>query len=182
MDQIENTPVIETVAPPAVTFTLAPDAVASAIALATEQAAAKEVEKAAKKDADKAKKEAEKLENVAKKDAEKAERKAAKKVESDAKKAAAKAERDIAKPKAAQFVQNDVARPNPETQCGKVWAIADAASEQISAPVALPVLLILTAAEGLNEGNVKTAYSRWRKFNGVSGRTVAANVDVPAAA
>lgn len=70
--------------------------------------------------------------------------------------------------------QNGVRRPKPDTLCGRAWALFDKASQLLQQPV--PVNFAITIAEkfGLNEGNVKTEYARWKKFNGVEGR-----IDIP---
>ena len=66
--------------------------------------------------------------------------------------------------------QNGIRRPKPDTLCGKAWAIADQLSEKFGQPTPIKELLEAAKAEGLNEGNVKAEYARWRKFHGVTGR------------
>lgn len=116
--------------------------------------AARETELSAKKQA--------KLDAKQAKDDERAEKKAAveaeKKVKADEKKANQMPEK------------NEVRRPRPESLCGQAWAFADKLSSELKQPVPIKQLLEATDAAGLNPGNVKAEYARWRKFNGVTGR------------
>lgn len=66
--------------------------------------------------------------------------------------------------------QNGIRRPKPDTKCGRAWAIADELSNELGQPTPIAQLLERATAEGLNEGNVKAEYARWRKFNGITGR------------
>lgn len=116
---------------------------------------AKKAEAAEAKKAEKAQKEAE---AKAKKEAEKAEKEAQK-----AAKIAAKEANKM--PKA-----NDVRRPKPDTLCGKAWAIFDSLSASTGVPATIGDSLKVASEQGLNEGNVRAEYARWRKFFGVSGR------------
>jgi chromosome segregation ATPase len=68
--------------------------------------------------------------------------------------------------------QNGIRRPRPATKCGRVWELADSLSTEAQ-PVSIAELLATANAEGLNEGNTKAEYARWRKFNGITGRIVA---------
>lgn len=68
--------------------------------------------------------------------------------------------------------QNGVRRPKPTTKCGRVWEIADMLSATAGQPTPVKDLLETAKSEGLNEGNTKAEYARWRKFHGVSGRIV----------
>lgn len=70
--------------------------------------------------------------------------------------------------------QNGVRRPKPDTLCGKAWALFDECSRRLASPVPVNFALTLAPNFGLNEGNVKTEYARWKKFNGVEGR-----IDIP---
>lgn len=150
--------------------------------IAAEAAAAKatkEAEKQAKAEAAAAKKAAEK----AAKDAEKAAAKAAKEAEKEAKalalanakaaKEAEKAAKQAAKQTEKQPEQNGIVRPKPNTACGKAWAIMDSLSMKAGSATPIAPVLEVAKTEGLNEGNVKCEYSRWRKFHGVTGRIVA---------
>jgi hypothetical protein len=134
-----------------------------------------------KADADKAKADAK-----AKKDAEKAEKEKAA-AEAKAKKEAeakAKAEaKAAAKPAKVQMPeQNGVRRPKPEGLCGKAWAEMDRLSSVLGQPVPIATLLESTNKAGLNEGNVRAEYARWRKFNGVTGRVTLPTPPAAAAA
>lgn len=118
------------------------------------KAIAREEERAAKKAA---------------KEAEKAEREAAKEAEKQAK--ADEAARKQAEREANRMPeQNGIRRPKPNTKCGRTWEIADEISKELGQPAPIAALLERANAEGLNEGNTKAEYARWRKFNGVTGR------------
>jgi ATPase subunit of ABC transporter with duplicated ATPase domains len=108
----------------------------------------------------------------------------AKKAEKEAEKAAKQAERD-AKAKAREEAkaakaaereanrmpeQNGIRRPKPDTLCGRAWQIADDLSAKFGQPTPIKDLLEAAEAEGLNAGNVKAEYARWRKFYGITGR------------
>lgn len=141
-----------------------PEEKAAADKAAAEKAAAEKAEKDAAK---KAEKEAAKL----KKEAEAAERKA--------KKEAEKAQEKAAKEASKMPEQNSVRRPKPDTLCGKAWTIFDNISAKNGAPASIKESLEAARADGLNEGNVKAEYARWRKFYAISGRIAA---PTPAAA
>ena len=167
-------------APAGTPDTAAADAAAIAQAQATAAAAA-----AAKAEAD-AKKAKDKADKKAQADLDKATKaadKAAAKAAADATKAADKLAKDAEKAKKKEDAvarklaskmptQNGVTRPKAETLCGQAWAAADHLSKQLGQPVPIAVLLEATNKAGLNEGNVKAEYARWRKFNGVTGRIV----------
>ena len=141
-------------------------------AAAAEKAAAKAAAKAAKEEAAAAKKladEAAKAERKAAAEAAKAEKAEAAKAEK-ARKITEKEAAKAAKEAARMPEQNGVRRPKPTTLCGKVWDLADNLSNQLGQPVPISTLLEHARPAGLNEGNVKTEYARWRKFHGVTGR------------
>ncbi len=71
---------------------------------------------------------------------------------------------------APQPEQNDVRRPKAETLSGQAWAICDAVTEANCTWAAIGEVLERSVAQGLNEGNVRAEYARWRKFNGITGR------------
>lgn len=137
------------------------------------EAEAKKAEKAALKKAEADAKKAEKDRIAAEKAAQKDLDKAAKEADK-----VAKAAEKLAKAEAAKAAkeanrmpeQNGVRRPKPDTLCGKAWALADKLSAELGQPTPIANLLEAARAEGLNEGNVKAEYARWRKFLGVSGR------------
>ena len=138
---------------------------------AAADAAAKEAKAAAKAEA-KAKKDAE---AAAKKEAklkEKSDKEAAKLAEKTAKEEAKKAA-EAAKAATKMPEQNGVRRPKPDTLCGKAWAIFDNVSTKNGAPASIKESLDVARGEGLNEGNVKAEYARWRKFYAISGRIAA---------
>ena len=127
---------------------------AEAKRLKDEQKAAEKAEKEAKKEAEKAAKEAEK---------------AAKEAEKEDAAAAAKAAKEAQK----MPESNGVRRPKPETLCGKAWAIFDEVSQKNGAPASIKESLVVAKERGLNEGNVRVEYARWRKFFGITGRVTA---------
>ncbi len=143
--------------------------------IAAEKAAAAEAKAAAK--AEKVAKAAEaKAQKAAEREAKKGEAKAAKeaavaqkKADKEAKAAAVKAAKEANR----QPEQNGVRRPKPDGQCGKAWAIFDSVSQKNGAPASIAESLVIANSQGLNEGNVKAEYARWRKFNGVTGRVAA---------
>lgn len=136
--------------------------------LAAEKAAAaakKAEEKAAAKAARDAAKAEEKEKNKAKKEAEKA-AKEAEKAQKAAEKEAAKTAKEASK----MPESNGVRRPKPETLCGRAWAVFDEVSAKNGAPASIKESLEIAVARGLNEGNVRVEYARWRKFFGITGR------------
>lgn len=94
----------------------------------------------------------------------------AKKAAKEREKAEAKVKREEEKAANAQPQQNGITRPRPDTACGQCWALFDAMSAKMGAPV--PVAYALQAAEskGLNKDTAKTQYARWKTFNGITGR------------
>jgi len=66
--------------------------------------------------------------------------------------------------------QNGIRRPKPGTKCGQVWELADTLSAKFGQPTPVKELLVEVKNAGMNEGNAKAEYARWRKFNGVVGR------------
>lgn len=144
----------------------------AAEAAAAETAAAEKAAKDAEKAAAKAKKEADAAEKKAKKEAEKAEKEAAK-LKEKADKEAAKAAKEAEKANSKMPEQNGVRRPKPDTLCGKAWGIFDGISAKNGAPASIKESLDAARAAGLNEGNVKAEYARWRKFYAISGRIAA---------
>ena len=86
--------------------------------------------------------------------------------EREAKKAAKQAEREANR----MPEQNGIRRPKPDTLCGRAWQIADDLSAKFGQPTPIKDLLEAAEAEGLNAGNVKAEYARWRKFYGITGR------------
>lgn len=100
-------------------------------------------------------------------------------------KAKAAAEKAAAAPaKVAMPSQNGVTRPKPDSQCGKIWGMADALSAKLRQPVTIAILIKETAAAGINDATTRTQYARWKQFNGVFGRVEApaANSETAAAA
>jgi hypothetical protein len=159
-------------------------AAAAAQAKAAEAAAAKEAkaqeaarkkeEREAAKAAKLAEAEAKKAELEAAKAAKVAEKEAAKKAKEDekARKAAEKEAAKAAKQKPKMPEQNGVRRPGPDGECGKAWAVFDSISQSQNAPCAISQAITVAKAmePPLNEGNLRTEYARWKKFNGLTGK------------
>lgn len=137
--------------------------------IAEEKAAEKEAKERAKAEA-KAKREAAAAERKAEREA----LRAAKQAEREAEKARIKAEREANR----MPEQNGVRRPKPETLCGRAWAIFDEVSQQNGAPASIGEALQLSRAQGLNDGNVRAEYARWRKFHGITGRIASPKTEV----
>ncbi len=149
-----------------------PEQLAAEQAAAAAKAAEKESlakEKAEKAAAAKAKKDQEAAEKKAKKEAEKAEHEA-KKAQEKADKEAQKAEKAAAKEANKMPEQNGIRRPKPETETGKVWALADNISASLGQPTPIANLLEQGQAAGLNDSTIRTQYARWRAFHGITGR------------
>jgi hypothetical protein len=150
--------------------------------LAAEAQAAKEAEaakKAAEKAAAKEAADAKKAEAKAAKAQASAEAKAKREAEAQAKKdakAAAVANKEASK----QPSQNDVRRPRPDSITGKVWALADELSASMGQPVPIANLSKACSDAGINDSTIRTQYALWRKFHGITGR-VTAPVTNPAA-
>lgn len=117
--------------------------------------AAKAAEAEAKKQ-EKAAKAAAKAEEKAKKEAEKA----AKKAEKEAK----AAEKKAAKP--VMPTQNGITAPRPG-KCADAWNLATELSQAKGETVTMGDFVEAGKAAGLNEGNMRTEYARWRKFHGL---------------
>lgn len=103
------------------------------------------------------------------------------KAEKDAAKLAAKqareaakaqklAEKEAAKAAAKQPEQNGVKRPKPGTLCGAVWEIADKISMENGKPAEVADVIAQAKADGLNEGNARIEFARWRKFHGIASK------------
>ena len=74
--------------------------------------------------------------------------------------------------------QNGIRRPKPETETGKVWALADSISASLGQPTPIAILLTQGQAAGLNDSTIRTQYARWRAFHGITGRVT---IPTPAA-
>lgn len=107
-----------------------------------------------------------KKEAAEKEKAQRAEEREAKRKEREAEKAKKAAEREANR----MPEQHGVRRPKPTTKCGQAWAIMDEVSKELAQPAPIAQVLERAVKAGLNEGNVKAEYARWRKFNGVTGR------------
>ncbi len=155
---------------------------AAAAAKAKREADAKaKAELKAKEKADKdAAKAAEKKAKEEAKAKEKADKEAKKAADAKAKEEAAAAAK-AAKEANRMPEQNGVRRPKPDGLCGKVWTLADKLSQELGQPVPIANLLEASRRDGLNDGNVKAEYARWRKFNGITGRVALPKPEAPAA-
>lgn len=147
------------------------------------KAADKEAKELAKAEA-KAKREADAVARKAEKEAEKervkAEREAvkeAKKAEKEAEKARLQAEKEASR----MPEQNGIRRPKADTLCGKAWAIFDDVSQNSGEPASIGASMEVSRAQGLNDGNVRAEYARWRKFHGITGRIAAPKAETESA-
>lgn len=136
--------------------------------IAAEKAAAAAMKKE-QQAATKAARDAAKAEEKAKKEAEKAAKLKEKEDAAEAAKAAKEANK--------MPESNGVRRPKPETLCGKAWAVFDEVSQKNGAPASIKESLEIAKARGLNEGNVRVEYARWRKFFGITGRIASPGAD-----
>lgn len=147
--------------------------------LRTAESALKKANTAVDKEIKAAEREAEREAKRAAKEEEKRKReeeREAKRKEKEEEKARKEAEREANR----MPEQNGIRRPKPNTKCGRAWAIADELSQELGQPTPVAPLLERAVAEGLNEGNVKAEYARWRKFNGVTGRITLPKEEAPA--
>lgn len=103
----------------------------------------------------------------AEKDAKKAVKAAAKQAKIDAKAAAKAEKRGVVETRPEQ---NGVRQPKPESDCGRVWALANELSEALGSPIPVSGLVLTGEKMGLNASTLKTQYSLWRKFHGIKGR------------
>ena len=63
--------------------------------------------------------------------------------------------------------QNGIKRPKPGTLCGKAWDIFDKVTKKHRGnPATIAESLEISKEAGLNEGNVRAEFGRWRKFSG----------------
>lgn len=150
----------------------------------TAEQVAADATKAQEKERLKAEREQAKAQKKAERDAAKEKSKAAKAEAKEAKKAEKakqKEEAKAAKDANRMPIQNDIRRPKETTLCGKAWAVFDSVSSKNGSPAAIGECLELTRAQGLNDGNVRTEYARWRKFHGISGRIAAPATEQAAA-
>jgi hypothetical protein len=143
-----------------------PEQIAAEADAKAKAAADKKAEKEAKAAQRKQASETKKLEKKAAAEKAKADKKAA----AEQKKADAKAAREASK----MPEQNGVRRPKPEGLCGKAWAVFDKISADSGAPATIGASLLAAKEQGLNEGNVRAEYARWRKFYGITGRAAPA--------
>jgi membrane protein involved in colicin uptake len=133
------------------------------------ESALKKANAAIVKEEGKAEKEAEKVAKAAAKEAEKAAKEAEKEAKAKAReeaKAAKAAEREANR----MPEQNGIRRPKPDTKCGKTWSIFDEISQRTGQPASINEALEISRSKGMNDGNTRAEYARWRKFFGLSGR------------
>lgn len=98
--------------------------------------------------------------------------KPAKKTPAPAKAATAKADKPAKAPKvkAERIEQNGVKRPKAGTVGDQIWSTADSISAKKKSPATFEeVSNALDAA--INEASLRAGFQRWRKFNGLKGRT-----------
>jgi len=88
----------------------------------------------------------------------------------EAAKAQKLAEKEAAKAAAKMPEQNGVKRPKPGTLCSAVWEIADKISMETGKPAEVADVIAQAKADGLNEGNARIEFARWRKFHGIASK------------
>ncbi len=125
-----------------------------------------------------------KIERAAAEEVRRAEKeaRAVERAEAKAAKEQLKAKAKAAKEAARSTMQNGVRRPGEGTAGGKVWALADAISNEIGSPAPVATVLERGIAQGLNAGNIRAEYASWKKYYGLSGRIAAPKAGEPAAA
>lgn len=69
--------------------------------------------------------------------------------------------------KAERIEQNGQVKPRDDSKSGKLWAIFDAATAERGSTCAVADVMDQCAALDMTEGSIRSAYSHWRKFNGV---------------
>jgi hypothetical protein len=67
-------------------------------------------------------------------------------------------------------IQNEVRRPKADNLCDRARAVFEELSQEGDDRVSIRQSLEIAKARGLNEGNVRSEFYLWRKFNGISGR------------
>jgi hypothetical protein len=77
-------------------------------------------------------------------------------------------------PKPDRVEQNGVRLRTPGSAGGQAWAIFNSQAKAVKGAdrVALADVIASTGAKGLLDSNVRAEFYAWRKFHGVSGRTV----------
>lgn len=70
-------------------------------------------------------------------------------------------------PKVPPVIQNGVRKPKPEGKCGQAWTIFDSLKEK-NGEVIIADALTWAVEGGLNPGNVKTEFTYWKKFHGIT--------------
>ena len=65
--------------------------------------------------------------------------------------------------------KNGITRPTAGTKTGRIWEIADAASQELKAPAGRKAVIAVAVAEEINPSTAATQYGRWRKYNGLVG-------------
>lgn len=61
-------------------------------------------------------------------------------------------------------------RPEPDSLCGRAWALFDRLAESSASPIPVKSALEAAKLEGLHPGNVRTEFYRWRAFNAGKGQ------------
>lgn len=88
--------------------------------------------------------------------------------------AAAAAGTEAAKPEKAPKVemptQNGIRAPRTGGLCDRVWQVCYNLGQELGRVPAMSEVVAAGLAAGLNEGNIRVEYSRWKKFNGITQR------------
>lgn len=74
-----------------------------------------------------------------------------------------------------RVIRNGVKQPLPTSKAFKIWELANKLSETAKRPVTLDELVGVGLQQGLNVNSMMGEYTLWRKFYGITGRTV----DIP---
>lgn len=74
--------------------------------------------------------------------------------------------------KADRVIQNEVVQPLEGSKARAIWDLADSLSKKSGETISLNDLVAAAVSENHSGSTVFSEYSKWRKFNGISGRTI----------
>lgn len=80
------------------------------------------------------------------------------------------ADKPVKAPKPDPIIQNGITLPKIGGLCHAVFVLGDQMMAELGTPPALSQVLERGKALGLNEGNIRVEYSRWKKFTGITDR------------
>lgn len=84
-----------------------------------------------------------------------------------------------AKVKVEKDTENGITRPKAGTTCAAVWDAADKISESTGEPAQRAAVIEAASKQKINEKTITTQFGRWRKYNGLKGRTPKPKVEKP---